>query len=62
MIVRSIIDLGHNLGLTVVAEGVEDDATLQTLKRLGCDLVQGYAESRPLPPLELAAWLEGRQL
>ena len=60
VIVRSIIDLGHNLGLTVVAEGVEDEGTLATLRELGCDLVQGFSLSHPLPPLELADWLEDR--
>src|SRR6185437_6437365 len=42
VIVRSTIDLAHNLGLTVVAEGVEDEATLDRLRALGCDRVQGY--------------------
>src|SRR4051812_3006960 len=49
VIVRSIIDLGHNLGLAVVAEGVEDQASIDHLGALGCDLVQGYYVSRPLP-------------
>ncbi|MEZ5135950.1 MAG: EAL domain-containing protein [Acidimicrobiales bacterium] len=48
-IVRSTIDLAHNLGLTVVAEGVEDGPTLGRLAELGCDRVQGYYLSRPLP-------------
>ena len=47
-IVRAIIDLGHNLGLTVVAEGVEDDETLQRLRALGCDRAQGYHLSPPI--------------
>ena len=42
VIVRSTVDLGHNLGLQVVAEGVEDEATWQELDVLGCDAVQGY--------------------
>ena len=58
-IVRSTIDLGHNLGLKVVAEGVEDAAGLQRLKELGCDQAQGYFVSRPLPAEELALWLRG---
>jgi diguanylate cyclase (GGDEF)-like protein len=53
-IVRSTIDLGHNLGLTVVAEGVEDQATLDELSRYGCDLVQGYLIGRPAATLDLA--------
>jgi EAL domain-containing protein (putative c-di-GMP-specific phosphodiesterase class I) len=48
-IVRSTIDLGRNLGLKVVAEGVEDDETWHRLQLLGCDTVQGYHLSRPLP-------------
>jgi diguanylate cyclase (GGDEF)-like protein len=47
VIVRSMIDLGHNLGLSVVAEGVEDAETLGMLRTLGCDLVQGYHLGRP---------------
>jgi diguanylate cyclase len=57
VIVRSTVDLGHNLGLRVVAEGVEDEATLQELANLGCDSVQGYHLAKPLPAAELAAWL-----
>jgi diguanylate cyclase (GGDEF)-like protein len=49
VIVRSTIDLGHNLGLRVVAEGVEDMATLDRLRLLGCDLVQGYGIAKPMP-------------
>jgi diguanylate cyclase (GGDEF)-like protein/PAS domain S-box-containing protein len=49
VIVRSMIDLGHNLGLLVVAEGVEDSATLDLLRSLGCDVVQGYHLGRPEP-------------
>ncbi len=48
MIVRSTIDLAHNLGLTTVAEGVEDRHTLGRLNELNCDMVQGYLISRPL--------------
>jgi EAL domain-containing protein (putative c-di-GMP-specific phosphodiesterase class I) len=50
VIVRSTVDLGRNLGLRVVAEGVEDPLTLQELDALGCDAVQGYHVSRPVPP------------
>jgi EAL domain-containing protein (putative c-di-GMP-specific phosphodiesterase class I) len=57
VIVRSTIDLAHNMGLSVVAEGVEDEATLRRLRELGCDMVQGYHLSRPLPADELARWL-----
>ena len=58
-IVRSTIDLGHNLGLKVVAEGVEDAVGLQKLKDLGCDQAQGYFVSRPLPADDLSLWLRG---
>lgn len=56
-IVRSTIDLGHNLGLKVVAEGIEDQATWDLLTAWGCDLAQGYFLSRPLPAQDFAAWL-----
>jgi diguanylate cyclase (GGDEF)-like protein/PAS domain S-box-containing protein len=50
MIVRSTIELAHNLGLKVVAEGVEDKETLDMLQDMGCDQAQGYYISRPQPP------------
>jgi EAL domain-containing protein (putative c-di-GMP-specific phosphodiesterase class I) len=53
-IVRSTIELAHNLGLQLVAEGVEDQETLELLATLGCDLVQGYHLARPMPANELA--------
>jgi EAL domain-containing protein (putative c-di-GMP-specific phosphodiesterase class I) len=56
-IVRSVVDLGHNLGLGVVAEGVEDRATWDMLAALGCDAAQGYYVSRPMPPVDLVEWL-----
>ncbi len=56
-IVRSTIDLAHNMGLKVVAEGVENEEVLERLRELRCDLVQGYHLTRPLPPLKLEAWL-----
>ena len=56
-IVRSIIDLAHHLDLRVVAEGVEDAATLQRLIELECDLAQGYFLSPPLPLEQFRAWL-----
>jgi diguanylate cyclase (GGDEF)-like protein/PAS domain S-box-containing protein len=57
VIVRSTIDLAHNLGLTVVAEGVEDETALAMLIEYGCDSAQGYFFSRPCPADELTAWL-----
>ena len=53
VIVRSTVDLGHNLGLRVVAEGVEDERSWQRLRDLGCDTAQGYFLSRPLPADEV---------
>lgn len=58
VIVRSTIDLAHNLGLTVIAEGVEDEATWNRLKALGCDTAQGFYMSRPISSDKLAEWLE----
>jgi diguanylate cyclase (GGDEF)-like protein len=57
VIVRSTIDLAHNMGLCVVAEGVEDEPTLRRLRELGCDMVQGYLFSRPLAADEIVKWL-----
>lgn len=57
-IVRSTIDLGHNLGLKVVAEGVEDAQGMKLLAELGCDQAQGYFMSPPLPPERLVDWLK----
>jgi diguanylate cyclase (GGDEF)-like protein len=56
-IVSSIIALGHHLGLEIVAEGVEDQATWDRLAALGCDAAQGYFMSRPLAPAALTSWL-----
>jgi diguanylate cyclase len=61
LIVRSVIDLGHNLGLTAVAEGVETLASMSALTGAGCDVVQGYHLSRPLPARDLLAWYLARQ-
>lgn len=55
-IVRSTIDLAHNLGLLVVAEGVEDAATLARLREWHCDEVQGYFVSKPMPVDRFASW------
>jgi len=57
VIVRSTIELGHNLGLIVVAEGVENEGTLEVLIENGCDSAQGYFFSRPCPADELTRWL-----
>jgi diguanylate cyclase (GGDEF)-like protein len=62
VIVRSTIDLGRNLGLRVVAEGVENEAIWHDLARLHCDQAQGYYLTRPVPGPELAAWLRDRSI
>lgn len=59
-IVRSVIDLGHNLALEVVAEGVESREGLDLLSDIGCDSAQGYYISRPIPAAELTSWLKSR--
>jgi EAL domain-containing protein (putative c-di-GMP-specific phosphodiesterase class I) len=59
-IVRSTVALAHDLGLTVVAEGVEDGVTWRMLARIGCDAGQGYYLSRPLAAEPFADWLRGR--
>lgn len=56
-IVRSTIELGRNLSRTVTAEGVEDRATLDRLRELGCDSAQGYYLARPLPAPQCTEWL-----
>jgi diguanylate cyclase (GGDEF)-like protein len=58
LIVRSTIDLGHNMGLKVIAEGVEDAEAWRILKDLGCDMAQGYYISRPLPIVGFQDWFK----
>jgi diguanylate cyclase (GGDEF)-like protein len=60
-IVRSTIELAHSLGITVVAEGVESEDVLQRLRRLGCDLAQGFGLAHPAPADEVTEWLLGRR-
>jgi diguanylate cyclase (GGDEF)-like protein len=62
IIVRSTINLGHDLGLKVIAEGVEDELTLKRLATLGCDLAQGYHLSRPLTPDAFTSWVADNAL
>jgi EAL domain-containing protein (putative c-di-GMP-specific phosphodiesterase class I) len=57
IIVRSTVDLAHSLNLEVVAEGVENEAGLNTLVEYGCDQAQGYFLGRPVPPEELTVTL-----
>jgi EAL domain-containing protein (putative c-di-GMP-specific phosphodiesterase class I) len=56
IIVKSTIDMAHNIGCKVVAEGVEDEETLKALVKLGCDFIQGFYISRPLSPSQLTDW------
>ena len=58
VIVRSTIELGHNLGLEVVAEGVENNEILEQLRRFGCDVAQGFCISRPLAANHFMSWLQ----
>ena len=57
VIVRSTIDLAHNMGMKVTAEGVEDQVVLDRLKELGCDMAQGFLMSKPLGADDLARWM-----
>jgi len=59
-IVRAIISMGHSLGRTIIAEGVEREEQRTILSFLGCDFMQGYLLSRPLPPEEFSAFLRSR--
>jgi diguanylate cyclase (GGDEF)-like protein len=57
-IVRSIIDLAHNLDMRVVAEGIEDQRSLDMLVSMGCDYGQGFYIARPMPAAQLSGWLQ----
>ena len=59
-IVRSIVDLGHNLGLSVVGEGVETEDTLMMLRTAGCDVAQGFLFARPMPIEDVPGWFASR--
>ena len=59
-VVHSTIDLGRNLGLKVVAEGVESEEVWEQLTEFGCDIAQGFFLSRPVPGDDLATWLKAR--
>ncbi len=60
VIVRSVIELGHTLGLRTIAEGAENAEILARLANLGCDSAQGYAVARPMEACELLAWIRSR--
>ena len=57
VVVRSIVKLAHNLGLSVVAEGVESQAAFDALRELGCDVVQGYLLGRPMGAEDVLVWI-----
>jgi len=61
-IIKAIVGLGQALELKVVAEGVEDQQTLDFLKSLDCDLAQGYFISRPMPSDKVTEWIAARSL
>jgi EAL domain-containing protein (putative c-di-GMP-specific phosphodiesterase class I) len=61
VLVQSAVDLGHNLGLTVVAEGVEDLETLMALQAIGADIAQGYYIGRPMDTESLMRWMNERE-
>jgi EAL domain-containing protein (putative c-di-GMP-specific phosphodiesterase class I) len=58
LIIQAIADLAHGLGLTATAEGVETSEQLRLVRELGCDIVQGFLISPPIPPEELKPWIE----
>jgi diguanylate cyclase (GGDEF)-like protein len=60
-ILRATIDLAHQLGLTIVAEGVEDEATMSRLMTMGCEHAQGYAIGKPMPHEQFLSWLAQRR-
>ncbi len=60
VIVTTTLQMGHNLGLRVVAEGIEDEITLDFLRNAGCDLAQGYFIARPMPFNDFVEWLNKR--
>jgi diguanylate cyclase (GGDEF)-like protein/PAS domain S-box-containing protein len=60
-IVRSVVAMAHELGMKVVAEGVETEQTLSMLHNLGCDTGQGFLMGRPMSPVEFKAWLRGNE-
>jgi diguanylate cyclase (GGDEF)-like protein len=60
-VVRSAIDMGHGLGLKVVAEGIETERAAARLRNFGCDIGQGYLYASPMPLAAFDTWLEGRE-
>jgi len=59
-VVRSAIDMGHGLGLKVVAEGIESAAAAKRLRDFGCDIAQGYFYAKPMPLQDFVVWMQGK--
>lgn len=59
IIVKSTIELGHNFQLRVIAEGVENEQSMELLRDMGCDYMQGYYLARPMPLEDLIPWMAG---
>ena len=60
IVLKTFISLAHELGITVVAEGVEEKEQIDKLREMNCDLVQGYFYSKPLPVEKFVSWMEER--
>jgi EAL domain-containing protein (putative c-di-GMP-specific phosphodiesterase class I) len=60
-LLRAIIDLGHSLSMSLIAEGVETAEQAAVVQLLGCDFIQGYFTGRPMPLDQLEAWLAERR-
>ena len=58
IMVQKTIEMGHDLGMQIIAEGVETPQQLQLLRSYGCDGAQGYLFSRPIPAVEMVTWLK----
>ena len=57
--VKTIIDMAHNLGLQAIAEGVEEEGQARLLEKLGCDIVQGFLFGRPMPEQQFIRLITG---
>ena len=60
IVLAAILSLARQLHMSTVAEGIEDEAQVEELRELGCDYVQGFVVSKPLPVREYIAWIEGK--
>ena len=62
IVTEAAINIGNRLGLSVVAEGVEDQAQAARLLAMGCDVMQGYLFARPMPPEEIIPWVQAQDM